>query len=74
MSLNDTISKALKERIGNLPDGARFATEAELCAEFGVSRMTVNKILTSLAGEGLLKRYPRKGTFVCRRCKSGSPA
>ena len=47
MSLNDTISKALKERIGNLPDGARFATEAELCAEFGVSRMTVNKILTS---------------------------
>ena len=73
MSLNDTISKALKERIGNLPDGARFATEAELCAEFGVSRMTVNKILTSLAGEGLLKRYPRKGTFVCRKCKSGSP-
>ena len=73
MSLADTITAKLKERISALPDGTKFATEAELCREFGVSRMTVNKILTSLAGEGLLKRYPRRGTFVCHSFKNGQP-
>ena len=48
MSLNESITRELKERIGNLPDGARFATEAELCGEFGVSRMT-KKFLPTLA-------------------------
>ena len=73
MSLNETITRELKERIGNLPDGARFATEAELCSEFGVSRMTINKIVTNLAGEGLLKRFPRRGTFVSRPRRTGLP-
>ena len=73
MSLNESITRELKERIGNLPDGARFATEAELCGEFGVSRMTINKIVTNLAEEGLLKRFPRRGTFVCRPRRSGHP-
>lgn len=73
MSLNESITRELKERIGNLPDGARFATEAELCCEFGVSRMTINKIVTNLAEEGLLKRFPRRGTFVCRPGRNGHP-
>ena len=73
MSLNESITKELKERIENLPDGARFATESELCREFGVSRMTINKIVTTLAGEGLVKRFPRRGTFVCHPYKAGQP-
>lgn len=46
------------------PAGAQIPTEAELCAQFAVSRMTVNKALRDLVQEGLLVRYPGLGTFV----------
>lgn len=67
MRLGEQLKADLKQRILSLPDGTKFATEAELCTEFGVSRMTVNKVLGKLAAEGLLKRFPRRGTFVCHK-------
>jgi len=44
--------------------GCRLPSENELCAEFGVSRITVRKALECLTEEGLLSRKQGKGTFV----------
>ncbi|WP_025739602.1 histidine utilization repressor [Salinivibrio socompensis] len=46
------------------PVGTRIPTEYELCDQFNVSRMTVNKAVRDLVAEGLLERTPRLGTFV----------
>ncbi|MBE1274483.1 histidine utilization repressor [Enterovibrio baiacu] len=54
------------------PVGRRIPTEAELCEQFSVSRMTVNKAVRDLVNDGLLERTPRLGTFVCQR-KAESP-
>lgn len=63
-TLNDYLGEQLRQRIASLGVGSRFPTEAELCAEFSVSRMTVHKVVKRLAGEGLLVRNRRRGTFV----------
>lgn len=52
--------------------GAKVPTEAELCEQFSVSRMTVNKAVRDLVNEGWLERTPRLGTFVSQR-KAESP-
>jgi GntR family histidine utilization transcriptional repressor len=39
-------------------------SEAELVAEFGVSRMTVNRALRELQAEGLVQRTQGVGTFA----------
>jgi GntR family transcriptional regulator, histidine utilization repressor len=44
--------------------GARVPSENELVERFGVSRMTANRALKELAGDGLLHRVPGVGTFV----------
>ncbi|WP_407330321.1 histidine utilization repressor [Enterovibrio sp. 27052020O] len=54
------------------PVGTRIPTEAELCEQFSVSRMTVNKAVRDLVNEGWLERTPRLGTFVCQK-KAESP-
>jgi GntR family transcriptional regulator len=51
-------------RDGTYGPGARIPTEAELCAMFGVSRITVRKALSDLVREGWLVRHPGRGTFV----------
>ncbi|WP_064604744.1 histidine utilization repressor [Photobacterium sp. J15] len=54
------------------PPGFRIPTELELSEQFSVSRMTANKAIRDLVKEGLLKRTPRLGTFVCQK-KAESP-
>ena len=44
--------------------GDRLPSESELCARFGVSRITVRAALDLLASEGLLSRRQGSGTFV----------
>ena len=51
-------------RSGSLKPGDRIPFEHELMAQYGVSRMTVNKALTPLDEAGLIERRKRAGTFV----------
>lgn len=52
-------------RDGNYSDG--LPGEAELVAEFSVSRNTVREALAILKAEGLIDRGPRVGTHVAQR-------
>ena len=51
-------------RSGNLRPRDRVPSEQELVAQFGVSRMTANRALRELAGDGYLVRQAGIGTFV----------
>jgi len=58
----------LTELIENeeLKPGDLMPTERELCEVHEVSRMTVNKTITSLVNEGVVYRERGKGTFVAK--------
>ena len=49
---------------GRWPPGALMPSEAELVAQFGVSRMTVNRAIRELQAEGLVERAQGVGTFA----------
>ena len=53
-------------RSGAWTPGRKVPSEAELMAQFGCSRMTVNKAMSALAVEGLIVRRRRAGSFVAR--------
>ncbi len=66
----DTLSARIRAaiegpiRAGEWPPGTRIPFEHELVARFGCSRMTVNKVLSALAAEGLITRRRRTGSVV----------
>ena len=66
-SNHSRILRILTERTLALPAGTKFSTEYELCAEFGVSRMTISKVIDTMAADGYLFRSRPKGTFVCEK-------
>jgi GntR family transcriptional regulator, histidine utilization repressor len=49
---------------GRWPPGALMPSEAELVAQFGVSRMTVNRAIKELQSDGLVDRAQGIGTFA----------
>lgn len=58
------IEQALRGRIANRKPGDVLPSDAELCSEFGVSRMTARNAMARLATEGIVQRLPGRGTFV----------
>jgi len=51
---------------GRWQPGELMPSEAELVAQFGVSRMTVNRALRELLAEGLVERVQGVGTFAAQ--------
>ena len=46
--------------------GDRLPTEHQLMEHYQVSRITVSKALGELKNEGVIERFPNKGSFVSR--------
>ena len=67
-SLHQRILADISDRImsSEWAPGHRIPFEHELSAEYGCSRMTVNKALSQLAKAGLIERRRRSGSFVRR--------
>ncbi|MBS0124055.1 UTRA domain-containing protein [Thetidibacter halocola] len=67
-TLHARIIEDLRGRIvdGTWVPGFQLPRETDLAQDFGVSRMTMNKVLTQLAQEGFLVRRKRSGTFVAQ--------
>ena len=62
------VKQALKAGLaeGRWRTGELMPSEAELVAQFGVSRMTVNRALRELQSEGLVDRVQGVGTFAAQ--------
>ena len=60
------IADAIMEKIssGTLKKGDQIPTEMELCRQFGVSRITVQKAMKHLSEQHVIHRISGKGTFV----------
>ncbi|WP_243835163.1 GntR family transcriptional regulator [Alicyclobacillus sacchari] len=66
--LQDEIVHWLRDRIlgHEFTPGDQLPTEKQLSEQLHVSRITVHRALKRLADEGLIHRYPGKGTFVAQ--------
>ncbi|HHI2936435.1 TPA: histidine utilization repressor [Klebsiella variicola] len=62
----EKVKQAISEKIyrGEWRPHDRIPSEAELVAQFGFSRMTINRALREMTDEGLLVRLQGVGTFV----------
>lgn len=65
---HDRILTGLRDRItsGEWKPGFQLPFETHLAESYGVSRMTMNKVLAQLTREGFLVRRKKLGTFVAR--------
>jgi len=64
--LHAQVSQRLKQmiRTGELPEGARIGSEAELSEQYGVSRVTIRQALTALRKDGYVITRHGKGSYV----------
>ena len=68
-NLNAQLVDVLGQRIvqGHYKEGQQLPVEADLCAEFGVSRPIMREATKILSAKGLLASRPRVGTLVRKR-------
>jgi GntR family transcriptional regulator len=65
--------KQVKDRLlelladGRLPPTAKLASERELVASYGVSRITIRQAMRELVNEGRLRSHPGKGFYATGR-------
>jgi len=73
--LYEQIRLELREQImdGTYPPGSQLPTEATLCADFQVSRITVVRALSELENEGLIERVQGKGTIATLHIQKDEP-
>jgi DNA-binding GntR family transcriptional regulator len=69
--LADAVRSELKQLIvsGKCPVGSRLPSEADLCDQYNVSRITLREAVQGLVQEGYVVRRQGSGTYVTRRPK-----
>src|SRR4051812_27716823 len=60
------VREALRRRASALPEHTLLPPEPVLCAEYGVSRITLRRAVDGLVADGHLVREQGRGTFVTR--------
>ena len=60
------IEQELRRQIVTMKPGDPLPSEAALCEQFGVSRMTARNSIQGLVQDGIVKRVAGRGTFVAR--------
>jgi len=60
----EQIATHLRSLVASAAPGDRLPSEAELCEQFGVSRMTARQAIQTLSTDGLIERRRGAGTFV----------
>lgn len=63
----EEIADHLRDLVDRAGPGERLPSEAELCEQFGVSRMTARHAVQQVEAEGLIERRRGAGTFVRSR-------
>ena len=67
------IREYVRDLVADSAPGTAAPSERDLVERFGVARMTVRQALDALVAEGVLERFPGRGTFVAipRRVPTG---
>lgn len=68
MNKYEVIAQQIRQKLqnGTYAPGQKLPSEAELCREYGASRLSVRSAIGQLAAQGLVQTFQGKGSFVCQ--------